>query len=196
MSRVVRSVLVALFLVVGWSQSASAEIVVLIDNSKVYGTLVHYYDGMLTLKTNGGAMLKIPVNKVRAIRFKLPKPNRVFSTPSKSFFRQKKALAQGRIQDFIDCYSLQYQTMLAQQLGAMSLQDLAAMRKAITTTKYRVKRTRYKGNMAFLDVVQTRGKMSMTTSLTFVKENGEWKMVPVSGAASGMARPGAGQPHR
>jgi len=196
MSRVIRSVLVALVVVVGWSQVARAEIVVLIDNSKVYGTLVHYYDGMLTVKTSGGAMLKVPMSKVRAIRFKLPKPRRVFSTPAKSFLRQKKALAQGRIEDFIDCYSLQYQTMLAHQLGAMSLQALAAMRKAITTTKYRVKRTRYKGNMAFLDVVQTRGNMSMTTSLTFVKENGEWKMVPVAGDVSGMARPGAGRPHK
>ena len=48
--------------------------------------------------------------------------------------------------------------------------------------------------MAFLTVVQTKGNMSVTTKIPFVKENGEWKMIPMGDMAAG-SRPGpAGRP--
>ncbi len=162
---------------------ARAEVVVLLDGSRMSGTFVHYFDGVLTFKTSTGALVKIPSNRVRAIRFKLPKPRAAFATPAKTFQRQRKALMAGRIQDFVDCFSLQYQTLMMHQFGGMSMEDLAAMRQEVRKTRFQVKGTRYKGNMAFLTVVQSKGNMSVTTKIPFVKENGEWKMIPMGDMA-------------
>ena len=161
------------------SVPARAEVVELLDGSRMSGTFVHYFDGVLTFKTSTGALVKIPSNRVRAIRFKLPKPRPVFSTPAKTFWRQRKLLLAGRIQDFVDCFSLQYQTLMMHQFGSMSMEDLAAMRQEVQRTKFRIKGTSYKGNMAFLTVVQSKGNMSVTAKIPFVKENGEWKMIPM-----------------
>ena len=35
--------------------------------------------------------------------------------------------------------------------------------------------------MATMEVIQTRGNMSAKVLLQFVKENGEWKMIPMQG---------------
>ena len=120
------------FLMMG--RPARAEVIVLLDGSRMAGTLVHYFDGVVTFRTTTGATVKIPANRLKAIRFKLPKPRAIFSTPSKTFWRQHKSLMQGRIQDFVDCFSLQYQTLMMHQFASMSMEDLAAMRQAVRQT--------------------------------------------------------------
>lgn len=160
---------------------ARAEIVTLVDNSKIYGKVIHYYDGTLTVKTANGVELKLPQEKVKAIRFKLPKPNPAFSTPAKTFKKYTRALIKGNIQQLIECFSLQYQTMMMHQLAAMSLKDLNQMRKAIKAMKFKILTTKYKGKVAFLKVAQTQGNTTVKAKLQFVKENGEWKLIPGQG---------------
>ncbi len=161
--------------------SARAEVVELLDGSKMFGTLLHYYDGLFTFRVSGGALVKIPADKVKAIRFKLPKPRPALSTPAKTFWRQHKAFLRGDLQTFVDCFSLQYQTLLMHQLGAMPPEQLLAMRRQLERTKFRIRSTKYKGNMAFLEVSQSDGQNRATATLQFVKENGEWKMVMPAG---------------
>lgn len=158
-----------------------AEIITLVDDSKVYGKIVHYYDGTLTIQAANDVELKLPVEKVKSIRFKLPKPRPEFATPAKTFKKYQRALAKGRIQQLIECFSLQYQTMMMHQLAAMSLKDLNQMRQAVKSTSFKIKSTKYKGDVAFLLVEQTQGNRSVTAKIQFVKENEEWKMVPGQG---------------
>ena len=172
--------------------SVRAEVITLLDNGRIYGKVVHYFDGTLTVKTSGGVTLKLPASKIKSVKFKLPKPRRAFSTPKKTFFKQHKALLAGRIQEFVDCYSLQYQTLLMHQLGSMGLKELAQMRRAVKGTRYTVKRARIKGNMASMVVIQTRGNLSAKTVLHFVKENGEWKMIPMQGQLPNAPTPSKG----
>ncbi len=164
-----------------WVGRARAEVVELLDGSKMFGTLLHYYDGLFTFRVSGGTLVKIPADKVKAIRFKLPKPRPALSTPAKTFWRQRKAFLRGDLQTFVDCYSLQYQTLLMHQLGAMPAEQLLAMKRQLEHVKFRIRSTRYKGNMAFLELSQSDGKNSATVTLQFVKENGEWKMVMPAG---------------
>ena len=172
------------------SASAQAEVITLIDGSKVFGKIVHYYDGTLTIRSSGDVDLKLPVQKVKSIRFKLPKPDPAFSTPKKTFKRYQKALIKGDIKTLISCFALQYQTMMMHQLGSMSLKELNAMRQAVKATKFEIKSTQYKKNIAFLAVAQTQGNTTVRAKLQFVKENGEWKMVPGQGPMPGGAKRG------
>lgn len=171
---------------------ARAEIITLLDNSRIFGKVVHYFDGTLTIKASGDITLKLPVSKVKSIQFKLPKPRASFSTPAKTFRKQHKALMAGRIEEFIDCYSLQYQTLLMHQMSGMSFKDLQEMRRAVKGTRYTLKPPRYKGNTASMVVVQTRGNMSAKVVLQFVKENGEWKMIPMQGQLPAAKAPSKG----
>lgn len=165
--------------------AAKGEVITLVDNSKVYGEIVHYYDGVLTIKSPSKVELKLPVEKIKHIKFKLPKPDPAFSKPKKTFARYREALAKGDIEKLISCFALQYQTMMMHQLGAMSLQDINNMRQAVKATNFKVKSTRFKKNMAFLKISQTHGKQTADAEIQFVKENGEWKMIPGQGPMPG-----------
>lgn len=161
--------------------TSRAEIITLLDNSRIYGKVVHYYDGTLTVKSSGNVVLKLPVSKVKSIQFKLPKPRPEYSTPQKTFLRHYKALMSSRMQDYIECFSLQYQTLLMHQLGNLSMKDLQEMQRAAKGVRFTFKKVKYKGNLAVMEVVHTRGKTSETAVVHFVKENGEWKMIPMQG---------------
>ena len=164
-----------------WPSAASAEVVTLLDNTRIYGQLVHYFDGELTIKTAGGVRVKLPVAKVKAIRFKLPKPRAAFSTPTKTFNRWKQSLLQGKMSRHIDCYAMMYQMMMTNMIGGMSKADFQKMVKGHRQTRYVIRGTRKKGkNLAFLKVAarpagQAKAQLG---ELLFVKENSEWKLVP------------------
>ncbi|MFH2007446.1 MAG: hypothetical protein ABI333_12750 [bacterium] len=164
-----------------WPPAASAEVVTLLDNTRIYGELVHYFDGELTIKTAGGARVKLPAAKVKEIRFKLPKPRAAFSTPTKTFNRWKQSLLQGQLSQHIECYAMMYQMMMTNMIGGMSKADFEKMVKGHRQTRYVIRGTRNKGkNLAFLKVAarlpgQEKAQLG---ELLFVKENSEWKLVP------------------
>jgi len=163
------------------SAPARAEVVTLLDNTHIYGTVLHYYDGELTLRTPGGVRVKLPVTKVRSIRFKLPKPRREFSTPTKTFQRWKQTLLKGDIAAHIECYAMMYQMMMTNMMGAMSKAEFNKMVQGHRQTHYAVRGTRRKGkNLAFLKVAARLPGASKAQlgELLFVRENGEWKLVP------------------
>ncbi|MFL5306042.1 MAG: hypothetical protein ACJ8F1_12560 [Polyangia bacterium] len=157
---------------------AQAETIELVDKTKLNAKIVHYYDGIYTVETNGQTM-KLPREKIRAISFQTPPARPEFSTPEKTFDRWRKALTEGASEKVIDCYALMYQGMLATQMGLGQAQDgMKKMQKEIEGTKFQIKESKTKGDTATLKVLRQKGDESDTGEVAFVRENGEWKMLP------------------
>jgi hypothetical protein len=158
--------------------AARAETIELVDKTKLNAKIVHYYDGVYTVETNGQT-IKLPREKIRAITFQLPPARPEFSTPEKTFERWRKALSEGAVERVIDCYALMYQGMLATQMGLGQTQDgIKKMQKEIEGTKFQIKEAKTKGDTATLKVLRQKGDESDTGEIAFVRENGEWKMLP------------------
>jgi hypothetical protein len=157
---------------------ARGEVIELLDKTKMNGKVIHYYDGVYTIEA-GGQTMKLPKEKIKSISFTLPAPRAEFSTPEKTFERWRKALTDGSMEKAIDCYALVYQGMLAKQmeLGA-SNGGIQQMKKEIEGTKFQIKGSSTKGESATLKVLRQKGDSSDTGEIAFVRENGEWKMLP------------------
>ncbi len=155
-----------------------AETVELVDKTKLNAKIIHYYDGVYTVEANGQTM-KLPKEKIRSISFQLPPPRPEFSTPEKTFERWRKALVEGAAEKAVDCYALMYQGMLATQMGLGQAQDgMKKMQKEFEGTKFQIKESKIKGDTATLKVLRQKGDESDTGEIAFVRENGEWKMLP------------------
>ena len=160
------------------ARPARAEVIELLDKTKMNGKVIHYYDGVYTIEA-GGQTMKLPKDKIKSISFTLPAPRAEFSTPEKTFDRWRKALGDGAMEKAIDCYALVYQGMLAKQMELGEAKGgIAQMRKEIEGTKFQVKGTATKGDSATLKVLRQKGDESDTGEIAFVRENGEWKMLP------------------
>lgn len=155
---------------------AHAEVIELIDKTKINGKIVHYYDGFYSVETQGQTM-KIPREKIRSITFTLPPARAEFSTAEKTFDRWRKAVTDGDMEKAIDCYALMYQGVVATHLG-QSAEGIKQMKKEIEGTKFVVKGSSVKGDNATLKVLRQKGEESETGEVAFVRENGEWKMLP------------------
>jgi hypothetical protein len=158
--------------------TARAEVIELLDKTKMNGKVIHYYDGVYTIEA-GGQTVKLPKDKIKSISFTLPAPRAEFSTPEKTFDRWRKALGEGAMDKAIDCYALVYQGMLAKQMELGEAKGgIKQMRKEIEGTKFQIKGTSTKGDSATLKVLRQKGEESDTGEIAFVRENGEWKMLP------------------
>src|SRR5882672_1170066 len=104
-----------------WASTARAEVIELVDKTKLNGKVIHYYDGVYSVEANGQT-IKLPKEKIRSISFQLPPARAEFSTPEKTFERWRKALSEGAVEKIIDCYALMYQGMLATQMGLGDVQ--------------------------------------------------------------------------
>ena len=165
-----------LLLLVG-APALGDEVVQLVDNTKVVGKLLHYYDGIVVLQS-GGQELKLPREKVRSITFKLPPARPEFGTPEKTFERWRKAMTGGDLDTVLDCHPLMYQGVMAQQLQQAGEEEFKKAQKEFSTTKFQVKGSKVDGDGAVLKVVFQKGEDIQTQDIRFVKENGEWKMTP------------------
>ncbi|HXI56632.1 MAG TPA: DUF4878 domain-containing protein [Polyangia bacterium] len=160
--------------------SARAEVIELVDKTKMNAKIIHYYDGVYTVEANGQTV-KLPKEKIRSVSFQLPPARPEFSTPEKTFERWRKALTEGAVDRVIDCYALMYQGMLATQMGlggAQQAEGVKKMQKEVEGTKFQIKGSSIKGETASLKVQRQKGDDSDTGEIAFVKENGEWKMLP------------------
>jgi hypothetical protein len=157
---------------------ARGEVIELVDKTKLNGKVIHYYDGVYSVEANGQT-IKLPREKIRSISFSVPPARPEFSTPEKTFERWRKALAEGAVEKIVDCYALMYQGMLATQMGLGDAQGgLKKMQKEIEGTKFQIKGSSTKGDTATLKVFRQKGDESDTGEIAFVRENGEWKMLP------------------
>ena len=156
--------------------AARAEIIELLDKTKMNGKILHYYDGVYTIETGGNAV-KIPREKIKSISFQLPAPRAEFSTVEKTFERWRKGLADGDMERVIDCYALMYQGFLASQMGQVT-DGFKKMQKELEGWKFEIKGNTTKGETATLKVLRKKGEESDTGDIAFIKENGEWKMLP------------------
>ncbi|MCG5054356.1 MAG: DUF4878 domain-containing protein [Myxococcales bacterium] len=153
------------------------EIIEMLDKTKVSGEIVHYFDGVFTVKS-GGNTLKLPRDKVKSIQYKLPAPRAELSSPQKTFQRWQKALESGDLETVIDSYALMYQGMLASQMGG-SGDDVKKMKDELKGANFNVKGATQKGETATLKVEMKKDDASHTADIGFVRENGEWKMLPM-----------------
>ena len=157
---------------------ARGEVIELVDKTKMNAKIVHFYDGVYTVEANGQTV-KLPKDKIRSISFQLPPSRPEFATPEKTFERWRKALTDGAVERAIECYALVYQGMLAKQMGLGETEGgLKKMQKEIEGTKFQVKGSSSKGDSATLKVLRQKGDESDTGEIAFVRENGEWKMLP------------------
>jgi hypothetical protein len=157
---------------------ARAEIIELVDKTKMNGKVVHYYDGLYSIEANGQT-IKLPKEKIKSISFTLPPARPEFSTPEKTFERWRKAVAEGSADKIIDCYALMYQGLMATQMGLGDTQGgLKKMLKEFEGWKFQIKGSSIKGDTATLKVLRQKGDESDTGDIPFVRENGEWKMLP------------------
>jgi len=155
---------------------ARAEVIELVDKTKMNAKIVHYYDGVYSVESQGNTV-KIPKEKIRSISFQLPAPRPEFSTPEKTFERWRKALGEGSLEKVVDCYALMFQGMLAMQMSQVS-DGLKKMQKEIEGTKFTLKGSSIKGDNATLKVTRQKGEDQETVDIPFVRENSEWKMLP------------------
>lgn len=158
------------------ARPAAGEVIELIDKTKMNAKVVHFYDGIYSVDSQGQT-LKIPKEKIRSITFQMPAPRPEFSTPEKTFERWRKSLAEGNLERVIDCYALVFQGMLSMQLGQVS-DGLKKMQKEIEGTKFNLKGSTIKADNATLKVARQKGEESETVDIPFVRENNEWKMLP------------------
>jgi hypothetical protein len=163
-------------LILTLTSAARAEIIELVDKTKMTGKIIHYYDGVYSVDTQGQTV-KIPREKIRSISFQVPPARAEFSSAEKTFERWRKALVDGDMEKAIDCYALMYQGMLASHLGQAN-DGIKQMKKEIEGTKFTVKGSSVKGETATLKVLRQKGEDSETGEIAFVRENGEWKMLP------------------
>jgi hypothetical protein len=159
-----------------WAPGARAEVFEFLDKTKMNGKLIHYYDGVFTVETQGQTV-KVPKEKIKSVSFQLPPARAEFSTPEKTFERWRKALVEGNMEKVIDCYGLMYQGMLATQMG-QATESLKKMQKEVEGTKFTIKNSAVKGETATLKVTRQKGEDSDTGDVVFVRENSEWKMLP------------------
>jgi hypothetical protein len=158
------------------ARPAGAEVIELVDKTKMNAKIIHYYDGVYSVESQGNAV-KIPKEKIRSITFQMPASRPEFSTPEKTFERWRKALGEGSLEKVVDCYALMFQGMLAMQFNQVS-DGLKKMQKEIEGTKFTLKGSSIKGDNATLKVTRQKGDDQETVDIPFVRENGEWKMLP------------------
>jgi hypothetical protein len=163
-------------LAVAFAAPAHAELIELVDKTKMNAKIIHYFDGVYTVET-GGNQVKLPRDKIKSITFALPAPRPEFSTVEKTFERWRKALTDGDYEKVIDCYALMFQGFLANQMSQVG-EGLKKMQKELEGWKFEIKGASVKGDTATLKVLRKKGEESDTGDIAFVKENGEWKMLP------------------
>jgi hypothetical protein len=155
---------------------AHAEIIELVDKTKMNAKIIHFYDGVYSVEAQGQTV-RLPKEKIRSITFQMPAPRGEFSTPEKTFERWRKSLGEGSLEKVVDCYALMFQGMLAMQFNQVS-DGLKKMQKEIEGTKFTLKGSSIKGDNATLKVTRQKGEDSETVDIPFVRENNEWKMLP------------------
>ena len=157
---------------------AGAEVIQLLDKTKIVGKLLHYYDGVLTIELPNKTRMKLPANKVRQVKFKLPKPRAAFSSPKKAFDRMRQAALKGDLAGYVDCHSAYYQMFLHHQVEMMGhAKFIKRLKKEWGNVQLEIKGTKVKGDTAVLTVRRRQGTQSQDGELRFVKENKEWKMI-------------------
>lgn len=157
---------------------AADEIVELLDKTRIVGKVLHYYDGLLTIALPTGAKMRLPVSKVRSIKFKLPKPRAALSTPEKAFKQLRAAALRGDIAKYIDCHSTYYQMVLNHQVALNKPSKFARqLKKQWGEVQLKVVSTQRKGNIATMRVRSQKGSQTQDGEFRFVRENGEWKMI-------------------
>jgi len=164
--------------------AAHADVVELIDGTRLTAELIHYYDGTFTLRA-AGKTIKLPKAKVRAIVVKLPDPRPEFATPRKTFDHWLAAVKQRDVKAMMDCYTLVYASVAAREFELLSDKAKAEMWGQIQDTTLSWLSVKTEGDRAVAKVEAKLGNEKRAGELNFVRENGDWKMTPFSLGALG-----------
>lgn len=176
-----RSVVAVLALVAALGGAGTAradDAVELLDKTRLIGQLVHFYEGMLTLRLPNGTLMHLPREKVARIAFQLPKPRPELSTPEKAFLRLRAAGVKGDLETYVDAHSAYYQMFLGQQVAQAGPEKFRAqLKQEWSNVQLEIVGTEIKGGSAVLKIRRSGGAQADEGELRFLKENGEWKMI-------------------
>ena len=157
---------------------ARAEVIELVDKTKLNGSVVHYYDGVYSIEANGQT-IKLPKEKIRSISFSCPprapssrRPRRPSSAGARRSTRAPSRRSSTATPSCTRACSRRRWASGDAQGG------LKKMQKEIEGTKFQIKGSSTKGDTATLKVLRQKGDESDTGEIAFVRENGEWKMLP------------------
>ncbi|MBK6849206.1 MAG: hypothetical protein IPG96_17295 [Proteobacteria bacterium] len=154
------------------------DAVELLDKTRLIGQLVHYYEGMLTLRLPNGTLVHLPREKVARIAFQLPKPRAELATPEKAFARLRAAGLKGDLDTYIDAHSAYYQMLLGQQVAQATPEKFRAqLKQEWSNVQLEIVGTEIKGDSAVLKIRRSGGSQADEGELRFLKENSEWKMI-------------------
>ena len=165
---------------------AGADVVQLLDGTKMNAKLVHYYDGLFTFEV-GGKPVKVPRSKIRSMTLELPAPCALFATPEKTFNCWLTAMVVKDFQTMNECYALMYQGMAARQFESLTDKEKESMWQQALAMKLTWGSVEIKGDQAIATVSALRDGERDKGHLSFVRENGEWKMTPGPMVSAGCA---------
>ncbi|MBK8480296.1 MAG: hypothetical protein IPL40_03835 [Proteobacteria bacterium] len=173
------ALLFALGLGLGAPRPARADDAVeLLDKTRLIGQLVHFYEGMLTLRLPNGTLLHLPREKVARIALQLPKPRAEFATPVKAFAQLRAAGIRGDLEAYIDAHSAYYQMFLGQQVAQATPEKFRAqLKQEWSNVQLEIVGTEIKGESAVLKIRRGGDAKGDEGELRFLKENSEWKMI-------------------
>jgi len=80
MFRILPPLAVASLTIFATVRPANAEIIELIDKTKMSAKIIHFYDGVYSVESQGSTV-KVPKEKIKSITFQMPAPRAEFSTP-------------------------------------------------------------------------------------------------------------------
>ncbi|MCC6749624.1 MAG: hypothetical protein IT371_18305 [Deltaproteobacteria bacterium] len=164
---------------ISWASTARGDqIVELVDHTKIVGSLLHYYDGVMTVQLPNGSKVRLPDQKILKLHFKLPKPRPELSTPQKSFQRLRQAAVKGDLTTYVDSHSAYYQMFLTHQIEvATPPKFVKQLQQEWGSVQLEVVDTKVTGASAVMKVRRKKGTDAQEGELRFVKENSEWKMI-------------------
>ncbi|MFH1706955.1 MAG: hypothetical protein ABIF71_03440 [Planctomycetota bacterium] len=173
MQRMARLIVLCVLAAAG---AAWGEVVELVDGTRMSGTIVHAYGNAIELKGEGGEVLVLHLDKVRAIAFTRVQPRPEPASPEKTFAYYTEQVRQGKIVETIGCFRLMYQKMMAEQIAGMREADRAQMQEEMVKTDYVIGEAAVTGLTAKLKVTRKAGGEEEAAEIPFVKEEGEWRM--------------------
>lgn len=194
---------VFLIAMVGTIRSAMAETIYLKDGTFFEGNVIHYYENTLHVVLASGDSLILNRSELDKISFSGAVPaadakpteksatttvaakgkndsakKSVFASPKQTFEVWKRALTKGDFEAMAGCFIESAQPLMLQKLREIPDEQRSQMVNDANKTDYKLSRPKIDGDRATMNVTRLLNKNSQVEELNFVRENGDWKLVP------------------
>jgi len=156
---------------------AQADILKLIDGTRMIGTLTHYYGGVFEFETKENTVT-VPKEKVQSISFVAREARKEFSTPEDTFKTWIKAIRENKTETMVECYGLLYQSVIVRQMEDLSAEERHQVFSDFLKNDLKIVGREEKDGSINLKLEFSEDNKTETVWLKFVDESNEWKMYP------------------